>query len=134
VLRQELTARDYRWDRFVEHPNGWYQAKVLALCGDSPEVAAQIAAKLPSSGLIGIAMGLADGRWQRVIVAGFSFELTQAFGEDPEIARRGTAASAHRDTDVLILRHLVERGLPLATTEPTVNAAAGVPLLDGAGW
>jgi hypothetical protein len=134
VLRQELTARDYRWDRFVEHPNGWYQAKVLALCGDSPEVAARIAAKLPSSGLIGIAMGLADGRWQRVIVAGFSFELTQAFGEDPEIARRGTAASAHRDTDVLILRHLVERGLPLATTEPTVNAAAGVPLLDGAGW
>lgn len=131
VLKRELSARGYRWDRFVEHPNAWYLERVRELCGDAPDVVAQIAAKLPSSGMVAVAMGLIDGRWRRVVLAGFSFELTQAFGEDPEIARRGTAASAHRDTDVLVLRRLVERGLPLATTEATVHAAAGVPMLQG---
>ena len=133
VLKRELSARGYRWDRFVEHPNAWYLDRVRELCGDAPEVAAQIATKLPSSGMVAVAMGLIDGRWSRVVLAGFSFELTQAFGVDPEIARRGTAASAHRDTDVLILRRLVERGLPLATTEATVHAAAGVPMLQNNG-
>jgi hypothetical protein len=131
VLQRELAARDYRWERFVEHPNAWYRAKVQELCGDMPEVAARIAVKQPSSGLIAVVLGLADGRWRRVILSGFSFELTQAMGVDPEIARRGTAASAHRDTDVLILRRLVERGLPLVTTEPAVIAAAGLPPLAG---
>lgn len=127
VLRRELGRRGYRWEHFVEHPSAWYQELVCRLCGDPPEVRAQIAAKLPSSGLIAVALGLADGRWRQVVVGGFSFQLTQAFGEDPEIARRGTAASAHRDTDVLILRRLVERGLPLVTTEPAVAEAAGLP-------
>jgi hypothetical protein len=130
VLERELAARGYRWGRFIEHPNAWYLTKVRELCGDPADVAAQVAAKVPSSGLVAVAMGLIDGRWDRVVLAGFSFELTQAFGDDPEIARRGTSASAHRDTDVLILRRLVERGLPLVTTEATVHAAAAVPMLD----
>ena len=130
VLRRELAARGYHWDRFVEHPNTWYLDRIRELCGEAPEVAAQIAAKLPSSGMVAVAMGLIDGRWSRVVLAGFSFELTQASGLDPEIARRGTAASAHRDTDVLVLQRLVERGLSVVTTEHTVHAAAGVPMLD----
>lgn len=131
VLRRELLARGYRWQRFVARPHAWYLTQALRLCGDDPEVAAQIARKAPSSGLIAVALGLGDGRYDRVILAGFSFELTQAMGEDPEIARRGTAASAHRDTDVLLLARMVGRGLPLVTTEAAVHAAAGVPLIAG---
>ncbi len=130
VLQRELSKRGYRWDRFVEHPTDWYLAEMRKLCGDAADVAAQLTAKLPSSGMVAVAMGLIDGRWRRIVLAGFSFELTQAFGVDPEIARRGTSASAHRDTDVLILQRLVERGLPVVTTEATVHAAAGVPVLD----
>ena len=64
---------------------------------------------LLNTGIVAVAMGLLDGHWGQVVLAGFSFELTQAFGNDPEIARRGTSASAHRDTDVLIL-HAQEAG------------------------
>ena len=56
VLLRELAARNYRWERFVEHPNAWYRAKVQELCGDMPEVAARIAVKQPSSGLMAVVL------------------------------------------------------------------------------
>ena len=78
-----------------------------------------------------MAIALAEPGVEQVIVSGFSFELTQAAGEDPNIARRGTTASKHTPTDVLLLRALAQCDRRLATTEPIVHVAAGVPLLGG---
>jgi hypothetical protein len=105
---------------------------VSRLCGDDPALREQIARKHPSTGVFAVALGLADGAFERVVVAGMSFELTHAYGDNPEIAARGTAASKHADTDVLVLRRLAAGGR-LFTSEPVVAARAGVPLLAPAG-
>ena len=76
--------------------------------------------------MFAVALGLADPRFDRVIVAGMSFELTHAYGLNPEIAERGTAVSKHADTDVMVLERLARRG-NLFTTEPVVAERAGVP-------
>ncbi|HET6468621.1 MAG TPA: hypothetical protein VFG43_09615 [Geminicoccaceae bacterium] len=128
VLKRELARVGFRWESFEERPNEHYRALICQLCGDAPEVGAQLARKQASSGVVAAAVGLADGSWDRLILAGFNFELTQAFGEDPNIRARGAVQSLHRDTDVLVLHHLARR-CPLVTTEPAVHAAAGVPLV-----
>jgi hypothetical protein len=129
VLRRALARVGYRYERFAERGTEEYRALILSLCGDEPAVAEQLDRKQASSGLLAVAIALAEPGVERVIVSGFSFELTQAAGEDPNIARRGTASSQHKDTDVLLLRVLAKRHRGLATTEPIVHEAAGVPLL-----
>lgn len=124
--RLRLRAAGYRWERFETRPLAGYHELVLRLCGDDPALRAQFARKHPSTGVFTVALGLADGRFDRVIVAGMSFELTHAYGENPEIVERGTAASKHGDTDVMVLSRLARRG-NLFTTEPIVAARAGVP-------
>ena len=131
-FRARLRAAGYRWQRFETRPLAAYHELVLSLCGDDPALRAQFARKHPSTGVFAVALGLADGRFERVIVAGMSFELTHAYGDNPEIAARGTAASKHADTDVMVLARLARRG-DLFTTEPVVAARAGVPAWPPAG-
>jgi hypothetical protein len=129
VLRRALARTGFRHDRFVVRSTEEYRRLFLSLCGDDPAVAEQLDRKQASSGLLAVAVALAEPGIERVIVSGFSFELTQAAGDDPNIARRGTTASQHKDTDVLLLRALTARHPGLVTTEPIVHEAAGVPLL-----
>jgi hypothetical protein len=129
VLRRALAQVGFRYDRFMERSTEEYRRLTLSLCGDDWTVAEQLDRKQASSGLLAVAIALAEPGVERVILSGFSFELTQAAGDDPNIARRGTTASQHKDTDVLVLRALAGRHPGLATTEPAVHEAAGVPLL-----
>jgi hypothetical protein len=124
-FRARLRAAGYRWERFETRPLAEYHALVLRLCGDDPALREQFAHKHPSTGVFAVALGLADPRYDRVIVAGMSFELTHAYGANPEIAERGTAVSKHADTDVMVLAQLARRG-DLFTTEPIVAERAGV--------
>lgn len=128
-LRRRLRALDYRYEELVSRPARFYHDLVLELCESDPEVAEAIARKQPSTGLLAVALGLADGRFERVVMAGFDFTLTHAYGDNPLIAERGSAASAHAPTDVAILRRLAARRSDLWTSEPVVHARTGVPLL-----
>jgi len=127
-FRLRLRAAGYRWQRFSVRPLAEYHALVSRLCGDDPALREQIARKHPSTGVFAVALGLAGGEFERVIVAGMSFELTHAYGANPEIAERGSAASKHADTDVMVLARLARRG-DLFTSEPLVAERAGVPLV-----
>jgi hypothetical protein len=129
VLRRALARAGFRYHRFLARSTEEYRRLLLSLCGDDAAVAAQLDRKQASSGLLAVALALDEPGIERVIVSGFSFELTQAAGADPNIARRGTTASQHKDTDVLVLRALAARHPGLVTTEPVVHGAAGVPLL-----
>jgi hypothetical protein len=127
-FRLRLRAAGYRFERFEWRPLGAWHELVLGLCGDDPALREQIDRKHPSTGVFAVALGLADGRFERVVVAGMSFELTHAYGSNPEIAERGSAASKHAETDIRVLRRLASRG-DLFTSEPIVAARTGVPLL-----
>lgn len=129
-LRRRLRALDYRYDELVSRPARYYHDLVLGLCGGDPEIAAAIARKQPSTGLLAVAVGLAEGRWDRVVMAGFDFTLTHAYGENPLIAERGSSASAHAPTDILILRRLAARRSDLFTSEPAVRRRTGLPLVE----
>jgi len=128
ACRLALRAAGYRWEQFSVRPMAEYYALVLRLCGDDPAVREQIARKHPSTGALAVALALATGGYERVVVAGMSFELTHAHGVNPEIAARGTLASKHADTDVMVLSRLARRG-DLFTSEPIVAERAGLPLL-----
>lgn len=128
-LRRRLRALDYRYEELVSRPARWYHERVLELCRDDPEVAAAIARKQPSTGLLAVVLGLIDGRWERIVMAGFDFTLEHAYGDNPLIAERGSKASAHAPTDVAILRRLAQLRHELYTSEPVVQARTGVPLL-----
>jgi hypothetical protein len=130
--RLRLRAAGYAWERFETRPLAEYHALVSELCGDDPELRAQIARKHPSTGVFAVALAIADGRFDRVVVAGMSFELTHAYGPNPEIAERGTAASKHADTDVMVLSRLARRHA-LFTTEPVVAERTGLPRWPPAG-
>ena len=132
MLRRELGKAGYRYEHFTERSTEDYRRLILGLCRDDPEVAAQLDRKQASSGTLAVAIALAEPGVEQVIVSGFSFELTQAAGEDPNIARRGTTASKHIATDALVLRELAAHHSGLVTTEPVVHEVAGVPLLTPA--
>lgn len=131
-MKHQLRRIGYRWDETVVHPSAWYRDLIIRLAGDDPTVRAIAARKLPSTGMVAVALGLADPRFDRVVMAGFDFTLTHAYGTNPLIADRAEVASKHADTDVTVLAAFVASGRPLVTSEPTVHARAGVPLIEGA--
>ena len=118
MLRRALRKVGYRYDHFTERSTDEYRRLILGLCRDDPEVAAQLDRKQASSGTLAVAIALAEPGVEQVIVSGFSFELTQAAGEDPNIARRGTTASKHTATDALVLRHAGDAITP-ASSRPS---------------
>lgn len=128
-FRRRLAAAGYRWERFRDPGYGWYLDQVAQLTQGEPEVAAAMARKQPSTGAVALAVALAQGRWERVILAGFSFELTHAYAHNPAIEELGTTRSKHAETDVLVISALSRHGGKVFTTEPAVAEAAGVPYL-----
>lgn len=130
VLERELAARDFGYNDLVVRDHDWYMETVRDVCGHDDAVCEQMAAKQPSTGVLAVALGVADDRWDRVIAAGFSFELTHAYQHNPEIDKRGTTLSRHAETDVTVLREMARASGKLLTTEPTVAERASVPLLD----
>ena len=83
----------------------------------------------PSTGVIALLLGMSLGGYDRFIMSGFSFELTHAYADNPEIHQRGTSLSRHTPTDLQVLRRLMELRGNLYTTEPVVHAQAGIALL-----
>ena len=71
--------------------------------------------------------------YDRFVLSGFSFELTHAYGDNPEIGERGTAVSRHASTDIRILRCLAAATGRLWTTESTVHESCGLPLFTERG-
>lgn len=130
-LRLVLRRAGYRYGQIHFPPLASFFDRVRTLCGGAPEVDAAMRDKAPSTGLMAIALGLADRRWDRVIASGFSFESTHAYATNPDIEERGTAVSAHAGTDITILRHLAKHDDRLATTEPIVHERTGLALLPG---
>jgi len=128
MLRRALREVGYGYEHFVCHPSAYYNSLVVKLAECGPELEARLAAKQASSGIMALALGIEDGRFDHFLISGFSFELTQSFTEDPNIALRGTVRSQHRDSDVAVLRALASR-YPVLTTEPVVKANTGLPLL-----
>jgi hypothetical protein len=129
---KKLRALGYRFDEIVSPSRAFYHDLVLRLCGDEPAIAAQIARKQPSTGMIALTIGLADQRFDRYVMSGFSFEITHAYAHNPLIDRLGTTRSKHADTDVMVLRCLAGRHRNIYTTEPIVHERAGLRLLEAA--
>jgi hypothetical protein len=129
-VERKLRALGYRFDELVSPPRAFYHDLVLGLCGHDPAIVAQIERKQPSTGMIALAIGLAERRFDRLVMSGFSFEITHAYAHNPLIDRLGTTRSKHADTDVMVLRCLAGRHRNIYTTEPIVHEHAGVPLLE----
>ena len=86
---------------------------MLSLCGGDPDVLAQIGRKRPSTGMLCLALGLANRHCSRLIFSGFSFEITHAYADNPLIAAR--------------------RHGSVFTAEPIVHRRTGVPMLPELG-
>ena len=110
-------------------PHAEYLRLVRELSSAAPDVLALVERKQPSTGMMTLAIGAGLEGFDRFILSGFSFELTHAYGTNPEIAERGTQVSGHADTDVAFLRHLTSTLGTVFTTEPVVTERTGVPLL-----
>ncbi len=128
-FQRSLRAAGYRFDEFISPPRAFYHDLVLRLCGQEPAIRAQIEHKQPSTGIIALALGLEGGAFDRVVMSGFSFEITHAYAHNPLIDQLGTTRSKHANTDISVLACLVRRHANLYTTEPVVHERAGVPLL-----
>lgn len=130
-VRLVLRRHGLRWERFVARPTEAYDGLLLALCGDAPDVAALMAAKRPSTGMVALALGLGEAGFDHAILAGFDFTLSHAYGHNPLIDERGQSLSKHAATDIGILRAIQACRGGLWTSEPAVAAATGIPLLPG---
>ena len=94
-----------------------------------PDLAELVRHKRPSTGVVALALGLAELGFSDAILAGFDFTLSHAYGHNPLIDQRGSALSKHADTDVALLAAIQrERGC-LWTSEPAVAERTGIPLL-----
>jgi hypothetical protein len=129
-FRWAMNRAGYQWDHFVEGEVGGYVDAARNWCRAEPDLFVQAASKRPSTGLTALLIGMSLQRYDRFIVSGFSFELTHAYAENPEIDERGTSQSGHAPTDIRFLKCLSSSTGNLFTTEPTVHQMAGVPLLD----
>lgn len=130
-MQRRLRSLGYGWDEVVVRPAAWYHELVLGLADGAGGAEAAMAHKQPSTGIAAVALGLADARFDTVVMAGFDFTLSHAYGTNPLIADRGVTASKHADTDATLLRAWVTSGRRLLTTETAVHLRAGVPLLGG---
>jgi hypothetical protein len=129
-LRYQLRRVGYQWARCQARPLAVWHDLVHELCRHDPAILEQMRRKQPSTGLFAVALALTEGGADRVLMAGFSFELTHAYGPNPEIQERGTAISRHGDTDVMVLSWIARNRQDLWTTEPVVAERTGLPLFD----
>ncbi|WP_366554946.1 hypothetical protein [Aquibaculum sediminis] len=128
-FRRRLGAAGYRWDRFHNPGYAWYLEELRRLTGGDETVMAAAARKQPSTGAFALVVALSLGRWDRVILSGFSFELTHAYAHNPSIEEMGTTASKHGDTDIKVMRSLAEASGRVVTTEAAVAEGASIAYL-----
>ena len=124
-----LKQAGYHWKTFISRDAAFYHELIAEQFRHDPQIMALVAEKKPSTGVIALMIGMSLGHYDRFVMSGFSFELTHAYADNPEIHQRGTTLSRHAPTDLQVLRHLVDLHGNLFTTELTVNEQAGVPLL-----
>jgi hypothetical protein len=127
-MLRTLRSLDYRWDEVRDPGLDSYFEWFRSLSGGDPGVLAQIARKRPSTGMLCLALGLTSRRYSRIVLSGFSFEITHAYADNPLIAERG-AASRHADSDIEFARCVARRHGSVFTTEPIVHRRTGVPML-----
>ncbi|UCC56912.1 MAG: hypothetical protein JSU75_03995 [Gammaproteobacteria bacterium] len=132
AFKRGLRRAGFGWDTFASHGLDHYFELIRRLCHDDAELMQLITGKKPSTGLMALVIGMSLGAWQRFILSGFSFELTHAYADNPEIRERGTVISGHTDTDLVLLRRLAAVHGNIFTTETTVHEQAGIPLLQAA--
>ena len=130
-LKRMLRTVDYHHDDLVAIAAEEYDTLVERLCDHDDAVCTQLRRKRPSTGIIALALAMDRHRYQRYILSGFSFELTHSYAHNPVIEKRGTTASSHAETDVMVLRYLARRNGNLFTTESSVHERAAVPFLPG---
>jgi hypothetical protein len=128
-FRRQLHKASYTWRRFVPHEHDWYRMLVTRLCQEDEALQKQLESKSPSTGIMTLVVGMSLGVYDRYILSGFSFELTHAYADNPEIDERGTKLSRHTPTDVRFLRHLSHSRGDIFTTETVVHEHTGIPLL-----
>lgn len=128
-LRRELARVDYRFDRVEVRSPAAYARTILSLSNDNGTLEPLLHRKLPSSGVVAIALGLDDPAYERVVISGFSFQITHAYADNPDIHLRRSTESRHADTDIAVIRALSHCTRRLYTTEPIVHERTGVPLL-----
>ena len=129
-FRRKLRSLPYRFEQFINPGLEYYHDLVRRLCDDDEVVCELMARKQLSTGMIALALGLDDGRYERCILSGFSFEITHAYADNPLIDDRGTARSKHADTDIAFLSYLARNSDRVVTTEAVVSRCSGAPLLD----
>jgi hypothetical protein len=130
-FKRKLKSLKYEFDNFVAEPLQFYIDRVKALCDYDVDLMDLVKRKLPSTGMIAIALGVGERGYERVIVSGFSFEITHAYAANPLIEKRGTTGSKHADTDVAFLHYLSDKYRNIYTTETVVSERCGIPLLAG---
>jgi hypothetical protein len=130
-FKRKLKSLKYEFDIFVAESLQFYIDRVKALCDYDVVLVDLVRRKLPSTGMVAIALGVGERGYERVIVSGFSFEITHAYAANPLIEKRGTTGSKHADTDVAFLRYLSDKYGNIYTTERVVSERCGIPLLAG---
>ena len=130
MLKRRLQSLGYSYKRFVNPGHDYYAGLVAGLCDNDAEVMALVKRKQPSTGINTLLIGIDRGEYDRFILAGFSFELTHAYANNPEIRERGTKNSMHANTDIAVIDYLSRKFGNIFTTEPTVHERAGIPLLS----
>lgn len=128
-VRHLLRRHELRFAEFIERPTESYDGLLLRLAGDDPELMQLVRHKRPSTGLVALALGLAEHGFQNAILAGFDFTLSHAYGHNPLIDQRGSSLSKHADTDVALLTAIQNTRGCLWTSEPAVALRTGIPLL-----
>jgi hypothetical protein len=128
-LKYKLKSISYEYNQFINKSHAYYDKLVKQLCDDDLQIVQQLEKKQSSTGVIALAIGIAQGRYDRYILSGFSFELTHAYAKNPEIDKRRTKISKHVDTDVAIMSYLSKKYENIYTTEVSVSERTGVPML-----
>ncbi len=128
-LKKVLRSLPYTFDDFVPLSDVYYDGLVKSYCREDRILLSQMEQKRPSTGVIALVLGLAEEAYDRYVISGFSFELTHAYGRNPEIDERGTQISSHAQTDIMVLRHLSARLRNIYTTEGVVHEQTGLPML-----
>lgn len=129
MAAMQLRRAGFHYDEIVCRSATDYLQAVGSLADNDPELRQLIAEKVPSVGVLAVALGLSDYRYDRIVLSGFSFEITHAHAANPLIAARGSSISRHAETDIATLRLIHAHRGCLYTSEPIVHHRTGLPLV-----
>jgi hypothetical protein len=127
-VRWKMRTIGYYFTEFSAPSHSSFMTMFKHLAGDDPDLLALLSGKQPSTGIAALCLGLAESRYTRFILSGFSFEITHDYARNPLVEERGPA-SIHAPTDQALLRCLSERFGSLFTTEAAVHDTTGIPYI-----